>query len=310
MKTILVTGGAGFIGSHLVDKLIEMGNKVVIIDDLSLGKRENINEKAVFLQASIIDDLEKIFADYKFDAVFHVAALPRVQFSIKEPHKTHDVNVNGTINLLEMCRKYNVSRFIFSSSSSIYGEQKQLPLKEGVKPNPLSPYALHKLIGEDYCRIYHFLYGVKTISLRYFNVYGPRQDPFGDYACLIPKFISKMLAGEKPTIFGDGNQTRDFTYVDDVVMANITASETDNEECFGEVFNIGSGNSLSVNDVTGYIKESLGSDLEPVHGSAVIEPRDTRADITKAQGALGWYPKISFKEGLRRTAEFFNVSVE
>ena len=295
----LVTGGAGFIGSHVVDALIAGGHEVVVIDDLSSGKKENISPRAVFVEKSITSDLGNLFSEYKFNAVFHLAAIASVQYSIKEPAHTHDTHVQGTLNLLEYCRKHNVKRFVFSSSSAVYGDQKEFPLHEGMTPNPMSPYALHKLIGEYYCKLYYFLYGLETISLIYSNVYGARQNPSGDYAGLIPKFLSLMREGKTPTIFGDGEQTRDFIHVSDVVAANLAAALTNDKKCFGEFFNIGSGNQISVNDVFKAIKEIIGSSIEPIYGGAVIEPKHTRADITKARDLLGWQPKTPFEEGLR-----------
>ncbi len=302
---MLVTGGAGFIGSHVTDALIGQGHEVVVIDDLSSGKREYAHPRALFVKLNILENLDDLFSQHGFDVVFHLAAIPRVQFSIKEPRKTHEANVNGTFNLLEACRIFGVKRFVFSSSSSVYGDQPSLPLVETMKPNPMSPYALHKFIGETYCNLYHVLYGLETISLRYFNVYGERQNPAGDYACLIPKFIRFMKQGAAPTIFGDGEQTRDFTYVGDVVDANIAAARTQKEECFGETFNIGAGHEHSVNEVVRSIKKILSSHIEPVHGAAVIEPRNTRADVQKVRRLLGWEPKTEFEEGLKRTIAFF-----
>ena len=202
----LVTGGAGFIGSNLVDRLLELEHKVVVIDDFSLGKKENLREhkNLVVHKRSICDNLYNIFSVEKFDGVFHVAALPRVQFSIKNPIETNNVNVNGTLNLLDECRYFGVKRFVFSSSSSIYGDQDRLPLVETMNPNPMSPYAIQKITGEYYCKSFNSSPGLETISLRYFNVFGARQDPSGDYACLIPKFISLINKNIQPTINGDG----------------------------------------------------------------------------------------------------------
>ena len=308
MKKALVTGGAGFIGSHLVERLVRDDYKVVVIDDLSLGREENLSSvksKIQFYKKSICEDLDDIFEKEKFDCIFHVAALPRVQFSIAQPITTHKVNVNGTLNLLNLCKKYNVKRFIFSSSSSVYGEQKNMPLREEMETKPISPYALHKLIGEYYCQLFNLLYGIETISLRYFNVFGERQSAEGGYACLIPKFSKMFLSGTKPIINGDGEQTRDFTYVGDVVYANILASKTQNKKSFGNAFNIGNGENKSVNYITKKIKDILGVNLEAMHGDPVIEPKHTLADISKAKEILEWTPNSNFDENLKRTVESF-----
>ncbi|MEK6922565.1 MAG: NAD-dependent epimerase/dehydratase family protein [Nanoarchaeota archaeon] len=307
---VLVTGGAGFIGSHLVDKLLEQNQKVIVIDDFSLGKEENLeqhnnNQNLTIYKKSICEDLTNIFKENKIETVFHVAALPRVQFSIQNPIETHNANVNGTINLLNLCKKFNAKRFIFSSSSSIYGDQDKLPLQETFTPNPMSPYALHKLIGEHYCTLFHKLYKIETINLRYFNVYGPRQSPDGGYACLIPKFIKLISSNTQPTINGDGNQTRDFTYVSDVVEVNVLASKANNKECFGEAFNIGSGNNFSVNQITENLIKLSNKSIKPIHGPQVIEPKNTLADINKVKTLLRWAPKIKLQDGLRMTYEHF-----
>lgn len=303
---VLVTGGAGFIGSNLVKSLLERGDEVVVVDDLSSGKEENLpkNENLKFYKKSILDkDIEKLFDDV--NVVFHLAALPRVQFSIKYPERTHEVNVNGTLNLLNICRKKEIKRFVFSSSSSVYGDQDILPLKEDMNSNPMSPYALHKLIGEYYCKLYHKLYGLETVSLRYFNVYGPGQDPEGEYAVLIPKFIKLISNNESPTINGDGEQTRDFSFISDVVNANIKSALSTNEKIFGEAFNIGSGKNVSVNKVTNEILKLTNNNIKIKYGPSVVEPKDTLADISKAENLLGWKPNVNFEEGLKRTIEAF-----
>lgn len=310
--TYIVTGGAGLIGSHVVDRLLADNHRVIVIDDFSSGKEENLlqhkdNPNLIIERMSICEDLSDIFGDEKIDAIFHLAAVPRVQYSIKFPMETHEANVNGTLNLLNACREYGVKRFIFSASSSAYGDQETLPLFETMNPSPMSPYALHKLIGEEYCKMFNFLYGLETICLRYFNVFGPRQNPEGDYACLIPKFITKIHNGEQPSINGDGEQTRDFTFVDDVANANILAAKTTDEKCFGEVFNIGGGDNHSVNEVTDKILKISGKNIEPIHGPAVIEPHDTLADISKAKEYLGWEPQVSFEEGLKKAWEYFTA---
>lgn len=303
----LVTGGAGFIGSHLVERLLSEGAKVVVVDDLSSGKEENLPKSPnLHLHVkSINDDLSEIFEKHKIDAVFHLAAIPKVQFSIQNPEETHDVNVNGTLNILDLCRRFGVKRFVLSSSAAVYGTSEKLPNKESDPPSPLSPYALHKLIGEQYCKLFNLLYGMETVCLRYFNVYGPRQNPAGDYATLIPKFISMISKGIAPTINGDGEQTRDFVSVFDVVEANILAAKTANKDCFGQVFNVGTGKQTTVNEVGKIILKLSKQDIELKHGPSLIEPRNSLADISKSRSILGWSPKVSFEEGLKITYDFF-----
>lgn len=312
--TYLVTGGAGFIGSHVVDELLNLGHKVLVIDDFSLGKKENLaqhqdNKNLVVYKKSICSRLTEIFQkNPKIDALFHLAALPRVQFSIEHPIKTHKVNVNGTLNLLESCRQFEIKRFIFSSSCAVYGNQEALPFTEEMSPNPLCPYGLHKLVGEYYCRLFYQLYDLETISLRYFNVFGPRLDPQGDYACVIPKFTRLIRQGKSPTINGDGKQTRDFIFVSDVVRANLLAAQTQNKDCFGQVFNIGSGQNLSINEIAQRIIKLSGQKIQPRYGPPVVEPRHTLADTQKAKKLLGWQPKISFESGLKKTYDYFMIS--
>ncbi len=310
MKT-LVTGGAGFIGSHLVDRLVELGHQVTVIDDFSTGQDKNVahhGEQITVFRQSICGDLTEVFTVTKPDVVFHLAAIPRVQFSIHHPGEAHEANVNGTVNVLEACRLSGVKRFVFSSSSSIYGDQVRLPLTEDMTPKPMSPYALHKLMGEQYCQLYQQLYGLEPVLLRYFNVFGPRQNPNGDYASFIPKFVTMMMAGEAPTIFGDGEQTRDFTYVGDVVAANIAAATTTHAACFGQPLNIGAGGQISVNGVVHEIKKVTGSEVHAIHGPAVIEPRKTQADTTTTARLLDWQAKVSFVEGLTKTFEYFQTT--
>ncbi len=301
----LVTGGTGFIGSHLVDHLLELKNKVIIIDNNASGNRENLkqhnkNKQLKIHEQNITENIQNIFDQETIDYIFHLAALPRVQFSIAYPAETHTVNVEGTFNLLNHARKNKVKRFIFSSSSSVYGDQNELPLHEGMVPQPMSPYALHKLIGEHYCTLFYKLYSIETISLRYFNVYGPRQNPSGEYANLIPKFIKIIKEKKQPTIFGNGEQTRDFTFVRDVVTANICAATTTNHECFGKAFNIGSGKDISVNNVFRKIREALNISTEAVHALPVTEPQHTRASLTRSSTLLNWKPTVPFEIGLQQ----------
>jgi UDP-glucose 4-epimerase len=296
-KKAIVTGGAGFIGSHITERLLNEGVKVIVIDDLSEGKWSNLPESKNLTkyEGSITEkNIGRLFKGV--DVVFHLAALPRVQRSIKYPMETHEVNVTGTLNMLLMARDYGVKKFIFSSSSSVYGEQDKLPFTETMTPHPISPYGLHKLIGEEYCKLFSRLWGISTVCLRYFNVYGPRMYPDGAYANLLPKFIKLMRNGKIPIINGDGEQTRDFTYVSDVVNANLLAAESN---LSGEVINIGSGKNISVNKVVGIINKLLGTNIKPIHGPAVIEPRSTLADRSKAKRLLGWEPKIELLNGIK-----------
>jgi len=311
----LVTGGAGFIGSNLVDRLLAEGNKVIVVDDLSLGTEENLkqHESSPNLQVvkkSICDDLSDIFRDGKFNVVFHLAAYPMVQYSIENPKKTHEINVNGTLNLLNKCKDHDVKRFVFSSSCAVYGSKEKMPMVETDPTEPISPYALHKLIGEKYCKLFNFLYGLETVCLRYFNVFGPRQNPSGNYASVIPKFLMKVLKSERPIIFGDGKQTRDLISVFDVVNANIAASKTKNERCFGEPFNIGSGVNLSVNEIAERIISLAGESIVPVHGEPVMEPKDSLGDVGKARDFLGWAPKESFDGVLKQTLKSLSGRLE
>jgi len=300
---ILVTGGAGFIGSHLVDALIEKGFDVVVVDNLSTGRKEylhpaffkrgGVNPKADFHKLDI-RDLEKIKPLFKgIDYVFHLAAQPRIQPSIINPVESHSNNVVGTLNVLIASRDAKVKKFIYSASSSVYGDQKELPLREDMIPKPKSPYSLFKLIGEHYCNLFNHLYGLPTVCLRYFNVYGPRQSCEGAYATVIGIFLRQAKNGKPLTIVGDGEQTRDFTYIKDIVRANILAMES-NKVDKGEVINIGTGKNYSVNRIASLISKKV------VHiSSRQAEVRDTLADNTKAKKLLGWQPTIDIEEGLR-----------
>ncbi|PJE75502.1 hypothetical protein COV04_04330 [Candidatus Uhrbacteria bacterium CG10_big_fil_rev_8_21_14_0_10_48_11] len=304
----LVTGGAGFIGSHLVDALLDRDDTVIVLDNFSSGKEENLaahknNNRLVVVRGDLNDDLSPIFETHSFEVVFHLAAIPRVQFSIKHPAEAHRANVDGTVNILEHCRRFNVPRFVFSSSSSLYGNQPTMPLVETMTPNPMSPYALHKLVGEQYCRLYAQLYQTETIALRYFNVFGPRMDPNGEYACLIPKFAARYLGNEQPVINGDGEQTRDFTFVSTIVAANIAAGTTSNKEVLGSAVNVGTGTETSVNDVAAMLKKLTGSSLEPKNGPAVIEPKNTRADTDRLLSLLKVKPTVTLEAGVQKTID-------
>ena len=295
---VLVTGIAGFISSHVGEQLVKLGHDVTGLDNLSAGKLENLPVGAKFIKGDICDDLKSLFEEGRFDAVIHLAACPSVPFSIKYPATTFKDTI-GTINLLNACKEHGVKRFVFSSSCSVYGEQKTMPLVETMEPHPISSYALGKYVCEQYMNLFHKLYGIETIALRYFNVYGPRQSSQG-YACVVPKFAELIKLGMAPIINGDGTQTRDLIYVSDVVEANVLALETKNEKCFGEVFNIGTGHSISVNEIAQSLIKILDKpEVKPLHGPPVLEPHDAKAGVSKVWANLGWKSQVSFEEGLK-----------
>lgn len=293
-KNYLVTGGSGFIGSHLIDRLLkEEDSKITIVDNFREGRYLPFATNVEIVNMSILGDLSELMR--RQDVVFHFAAVPRVQTSIQEPKRTHEVNVDGTLNLLLAARDNGVKRFVFSSSSSIYGDQDKTPFTEDMIPNPLSPYALHKLIGEGYCQLFTKIYGLQTICLRYFNVYGPRMNSLFNPQ-LIPNVIKHIKEDRQPPIAGDGSVTRDYVFVTDVAEANYLASKSD----LTGIFNIGTGVSCSVNEIIDLINKKLGKDIKGNYGPPVIEPSRTIADITKAKYLLGWEPKVSLDEGIER----------
>jgi len=305
-KRVVLTGGAGFIGSHLAEKLVRRGYYVIILDDLSTGIVENIadlltKENVKFIQGSITDIplLQELLQGVHY--VFHLAAIPSVPRSIENPRACHEVGATGTLNVLLAARDNGVGKVIYASSSSVYGDTPSLPKNEAMLPNPQSPYAVTKLTGEYYCRVFYQVYGLSTICLRYFNVYGPSQDPNSQYAAVIPRFITRVSQSNPPVIFGDGEQTRDFTFVEDAVEASILAAESN----AGGVFNIGKGESVSINRLAGLIIRLMKSSIEPIHEES--RPGDIRhslADISKAK-TLGYNPKYSLEEGLRETIRRF-----
>lgn len=305
-KKVIITGGAGFIGSHIAKKL-SIENQVTIIDNLSTGHIENINDiidnnSVNFIKGDIndLDLLKKISKNV--DYIFHQAAIASVPFSIKDPIKTNKVNINGTLNVLTAAKENNVKKIVFASSSAIYGDSLELPLRETTRPNPLSPYAITKLIGEYYCDLFFNLYGLQTVALRYFNVYGPRQDPNNEYAAVIPKFIIRVLNNQSPIIFGDGKQTRDFIFVEDVVSANILAAES---KQIG-VFNIASGEKISINDLAQSIIKITEKELVPIYKEQRLgEIKDSVADISKSKNKMDFKPKYNLGDGLKITIREF-----
>lgn len=300
MAKIIVTGGAGFIGSNLTDALIEKGHDVLIIDNLTTGKKENINPRAEFFEVDLrnYDEIHPIFKGVDF--VFHEAALPRIPLSIEKPQESNDINIKGTLNALVAAKFFGVKKFIYAASSSALGSNNSIPMKEDSQCHPLNPYALQKYVGELYCKIFSNIYKLPTVSLRYFNVYGPRQPREGSYVPVIGIFLTQKKKGEKLTITGDGKQTRDFTHVFDVVRANILTMESD-KVGEGEVINIGGGKNYSINKIA----EMVGG--EAIHISERPgEMRDTLADITKARTLLGWQPEITLEEGIKKLLEAEN----
>lgn len=297
---VVVTGGAGFIGSHLVDDLIEKGYEVRVVDNFVAGKKERLNPQAILYEVDIrnFEKLAPIFSGAKF--VFHTAALPRVQPSIKDPRTTNEVNVGGTLNVLLAARDAGVCRVIYSSSSSVYGNQDQLPLEERVEARPLSPYGLQKYIGELKCRLFSELYGVETVSLRYFNVYGPRASTEGPYALAIGRFLEQRKKGEPMTVVPDGNQSRDFTHVRDVVRANILAAQSP-KVGKGEAVNIGGGKNKTITEVADLIGGPRVF-IEPR-----IETKHTLADIRKAKELLGWEPMVKFEDGIAELKSLYGL---
>jgi len=290
-RLVLVTGGAGFIGSHLVDALVEQGLRVRVLDNFATGRREQINPGAELVEADIrnSDSISNALRD--IDCVFHTAALPRVPLSIEKPVETHMANVVGTLNILVAARDAGVRRVVYSGSSSVYGDQPKLPLTEDLAPNPLNPYGLQKLMGEQYARLFHRLFGIQTLTLRYFNVYGPRMATEGAYLTVISAFLRARREGRPLTIHSDGEQSRDFTHVRDVVRANMLAM--DSPVADGRALNIGCGRNVSVNRIAAMIGGATVK--QPARPG---DPRHTLADVSQAEQILGWRPQVMIEQGL------------
>ncbi|MGH7835155.1 MAG: SDR family oxidoreductase [Candidatus Binatia bacterium] len=310
MANYLVTGGAGFIGSNIVKRLLEKGECVRVVDNLSTGKEErlySVRSSIDFLQADLADPATCDKAVQGIDYVLHQAAIPSVQRSVEDPLSTNRANITATLNLLESSRKQRVRRVVFAASSSAYGNAETLPKHEKMEPNPCSPYALQKLVGERYCRLYHDLFGLETVSLRYFNVFGPDQDPDSEYSAVIPKFIMRLLWGKTLVVYGDGEQSRDFTYIDNVVHANLLALAA--KEAPGKVFNVGCGERISLNQLIGFIEAIVGKKAEVEHADPRQgDVRHSLAAIVLAEQILGYKPQVTTEEGLRRTVEAFSVA--
>lgn len=306
-RLALVTGGAGFIGGHLVEGLLAADWSVRVLDDLSTGSEQNlerVKDRIEFVRGDIrdVDGLERMMGGV--EVVFHQAAMASVPRSVEMPLLTNSINVDGTLLVLEVARKSGVRRVVYAASSSAYGDTAVLPKVETLPAAPRSPYALQKYAGEVYCRLYSELYGLETVSLRYFNIFGPRQDPNSEYAAVIPRFVTAAIAGRQPVIYGDGNQTRDFTYVENAVQANLLAADA--KRASGSVINIAAGKRTSLNDLWRDIRDIVGADVEPRYADPREgDVRDSLADLTRATDLLGYRPNIDLDVGLARTIEGF-----
>lgn len=310
-RVYLVTGGAGFIGSHIVERLVREGNQVRVLDDLSSGNEANLGafRSAVeFIRGDIRDAQLVKDATKGVGIVFHEAALGSVPRSVADPVTTHEVNITGTLNVFLAARDAGVKRVVYASSSSVYGETPVLPKREEMTPQPLSPYALSKLVGEHYASVFKHVYDFEVVALRYFNIFGPRQDPQSQYAAVIPRFITALLAGTSPTVYGDGLQSRDFTYVENVVNANLLAAEA--EGIAGRAFNVACGGRYTLLDLLARLKEIIGSDIDPIHEDARAgDVRDSQASIEAAEKAFGYQVSKGFEEGLRNTVDWYRTQL-
>lgn len=304
-RLALVTGGAGFIGSHLTDALLAAGFAVRVLDDFSSGHEQNLSlakGKIELIRGDLADPATAARACEGADVVFHEGAIPSVPRSVAEPVRTNRANIDGTLNVLECARQAGVRRVVCAASSSAYGDTEELPKIETMPPNPRSPYALQKYAGEVYCRLYHELYGLETVALRYFNVFGPRQDPKSEYAAVVPRFATACLRGEPAQIHGDGEQSRDFTFVADTVRANLLAADA--PAAVGQVINVAGGRRISLNELLAALQQITGSKVAPIHGPARVgDVRHSLADLGRARTLLGFEPSVSPADGLRRTVE-------
>ena len=306
----LVTGGAGFIGSHLVERLLAEGHDVTVLDDFSTGRRENLApflDRIRLVEGSITDPADCRRAVDRAEFVLHEAALGSVPRSVIDPITTNDVNANGTLNLLLASKEAGVKRFVYAGSSSAYGDTTELPKHEGMSPRPRSPYAVAKLTGEQYCAAFFTTYGLETVTLRYFNVFGARQDPTSQYAAVIPKFITAALCHQRPTIYGDGEQTRDFTYISNVVDANLRACVAPSKVA-GQVFNVGAGAQTTLNQLWREIRRLTSANVDPIYEpTRAGDVRDSLASLERTRSILGFTPSVPFAEGLALTIKAYEA---
>jgi len=307
----LVTGGAGFIGSHIAGAMAADGARVRVLDDLSTGHRENLDEidgDVDFIQGSVADEQLLVKALENVELIFHEAAIPSVPRSVEAPRNTHVASVDGTFALLLAAKEAGVKRVVYAASSSAYGDQPTLPKVEQMAPDPLSPYAVAKLVGEYYCRVFTRVYGLETVSLRYFNVFGPRQDPGSQYSGVVSRFISSLLNDERPVIFGDGEQSRDFTYIENVIAANLSAASS--AKASGHVINVANGERVTLNELLSELKQLTGrTDVTAEYREPRVgDVRHSLADITLARELLGYESKVDLREGLQRTLDWWKTS--
>nr|MBK7066315.1 SDR family oxidoreductase [Deltaproteobacteria bacterium] len=306
---VLVTGGAGFIGGHLIDALLAQNAEVRVIDNFSTGRRENIDRvrnRVDFIEADICDPEAIARAMHGVELVFHEAAIPSVSRSVADPVASNQANVGGTVSVLNAARLAGVRKLVYAASSSAYGDTPTLPKVETMTPRPMSPYAISKLAGEQYVTVFGKLYGFETVSLRYFNVFGPRQDPKSEYAAVIPRFVTTILAGQRPVIFGDGEQTRDFCFIENTVSANLLAAKATTH---GEVVNVACGARVSLNALIGLINEELGTDVKPEYAPGRPgDVRDSLADITAAQKLLGYEVLFDLRAGLKKAIDWYRAN--
>jgi UDP-glucose 4-epimerase len=309
-RTYLITGGAGFIGSHIAERLVREGHHVRILDSLVSGKETNLatfRGEVELIRGDIRDRKTVADAVRRVGVVFHEAALGSVPRSVDDPLTTHEVNITGTLNVLLAARDAGVKRVVYASSSSVYGETPELPKRENMTPQPLSPYALSKLAGEHYVSVFKQVYGFEAVSLRYFNIFGPRQDPESQYAAVIPRFVTALLEGRQPIVYGDGLQSRDFTYVDNVVEANLSAAEADG--IGGQAFNVACGGRYTLLDLLSRLSSIVGTDTKAIHEAPRAgDVRESQASIEAAERGFGYHIAVDFEEGLRRTVEWYRAN--